>query len=90
MDLKYFGRLLHEREGILLMKGWVVHNISFWQGYCEGEIWDSALSLLREYFKHLGCYEVNYSNNRGILLFNIGKDCRACRKMKKEVILKHY
>lgn len=55
--------------------------------------WDlvlHALYLLGEYFKHLGCYEVNYSNNRGIQLFNIVRDCRACRKMKKAVTLKHY
>lgn len=46
--------------------------------------------LLGEYFKHLGCYEVNYSNNRDILFFNIGRDRRACRKTKKEVTLKCY
>lgn len=46
--------------------------------------------LLGEYFKHLGCYEANYSDNRGVQLFNVGRDCRACRKMKKELTLKHY
>lgn len=38
MDQKYFERPLHEREGIPLMKGWVVNVVSFWQGKCEGEI----------------------------------------------------
>jgi len=47
-------------------------------------------SLLGECLKHVGCYEVNYSNNKGILLFHIGRDCRACRKMQKEATLKCY
>lgn len=39
-------------------------------------------SLLGECLKHVGCYEVNYSNNKGILL--LGGTAEHAGKCKKK------
>lgn len=45
-------------------------------------------SLLEECFKHLARYEVNENHKRGIPLFNIRRDGRACRKKRERSDIK--